>query len=332
MDKRFLGWVLSVLVIMAAVVQAGEQIETVRRREKFNAGWRFIKEDVKNAQAFDFNDSNWRELNVPHDWAIEGPFTKEVSFRGGYLPYPGVGWYRKVFTIPSDSKCVRVEFDGVMRDAKVWLNGEYIGGWPYGYSSFSLDLTEHVRHGQKNVLAVRVENEDNSSRWYPGSGIYRNVWLTFTGRVHVEHWGTFVTTKEVSDKSASVNVRTQIQNQTQLAQDVILETIIYDAEENDVAKNTEKKRIEKGSSLEFVQELKVFNPIRWDIKNPYLYKAVSNVKIDGETVDRYETKFGIRTLRLDPGAGFFLNNRNIKIKGVNLHHGLGVGNNEGDGL
>jgi len=323
MDKRFLGWVLSVLVIMAAVVQAGEQIETVRRREKFNAGWRFIKEDVKNAQAFDFNDSNWRELNVPHDWAIEGPFTKEVSFRGGYLPYPGVGWYRKVFTIPSDSKCVRVEFDGVMRDAKVWLNGEYIGGWPYGYSSFSLDLTEHVRHGQKNVLAVRVENEDNSSRWYPGSGIYRNVWLTFTGRVHVEHWGTFVTTKEVSDKSASVNVRTQIQNQTQLAQDVILETIIYDAEENDVAKNTEKKRIEKGSSLEFVQELKVFNPIRWDIKNPYLYKAVSNVKIDGETVDRYETKFGIRTLRLDPGAGFFLNNRNIKIKGVNLHHGLG---------
>jgi beta-galactosidase len=323
MNKRLMVLVVLLAVIMAAVVQADEQVETVRRREKLNAGWRFINEDVKNAQAFDFDDSSWRKLNVPHDWAIEGPFTKEVSFRGGYLPYPGVGWYRKAFTIPSDAKCVRVEFDGVMRDARVWLNGQYIGGWPYGYSSFSFDLTEHVRRGQKNVLAVRVENENNSSRWYPGSGIYRNVWLTITGPVHVEHWGTFVTTKDVSEKNACVNVRTQIQNQSQLAQDIVLETLIYDAQGNDVARNTVKKNVDKKASLEFVQDLEVFNPIRWDINNPYLYKAVSNVKIDDEIVDRYETKFGIRTLRLDPRAGFFLNGRNIKFKGVNLHHGLG---------
>ncbi|MHC4103879.1 MAG: glycoside hydrolase family 2 TIM barrel-domain containing protein, partial [Planctomycetota bacterium] len=323
MDKRFIGLVLLLSVIMAALVQAGGQIETVRRREKFNLGWRFIKEDVKNAEAFDFDDSNFRELNVPHDWAIEGPFTKEVSFRAGYLPYPGVGWYRKAFTIPSDSKCVRIEFDGVMRDARVWLNGQYIGGWPYGYSSFWFDLTEHVRRGQKNVIAVRVENEDNSSRWYPGSGIYRNVWLTFTGPVHVEHWGTFITADEISEKKADVDVGTQIENQSNKAQDIVLETIIYDAHGNDVAKNTDKKRIDKDSSKEFKQKLKVFEPIRWDIKNPYLYKAVSNVKIDGEIVDRYETKFGIRTLRFDPEEGFFLNDRHVKIKGVNLHHGLG---------
>ncbi|MHC4912477.1 MAG: beta-galactosidase GalB, partial [Planctomycetota bacterium] len=323
MGKRFIGLVLLLAVIMAAVVQAGEGIEKVRRREKFNAGWRFIKQDVKNAQAFDFDDSNFRELNLPHDWAIEGPFTKEVSFEGGYLPYPGVGWYRKAFTIPSDAECVRVEFDGVMRDARVWLNGEYIGGWPYGYSSFSFDLTEYVRRGEKNVLAVRVENEDESSRWYPGSGIYRNVWLTFTGPVHVEHWGTFITTKEVSDKSAFVNVRTQIQNQSKQTENVILETIIYDTQGNEVAKNTLKKTVDKKASLEFVQELKVFNPIRWDIENPYIYKAVSNVKVDEEIVDRYETKFGIRTFRLDPREGFFLNGKNIKFKGVNLHHGLG---------
>ncbi|UCF43525.1 MAG: glycoside hydrolase family 2 protein, partial [Planctomycetota bacterium] len=323
MDKRLIGLVVLFAIVIASVAVAGEQGEKVRRREKFNAGWRFIKQDVKNAQAFDLDDSGWRELNLPHDWAIEGPFTKEVSFRGGYLPYPGVGWYRKTFTIPSDAKCVRVEFDGVMRDARVWLNGQYIGGWPYGYSSFSFDLTEHVRRGQKNVIAVRVENENNSSRWYPGSGIYRNVWLTFTGPVHVEHWGTFITTPEVSKRSASVSVRTQIENQSKQAQDVVLETIIYDAQGKDVAKGTVKKSIGKKVSLEFVQDLEVFNPIRWDIENPYLYRAVSNVKVDGETVDRYETKFGIRTFRLDAKEGFFLNGRNIKFKGVNLHHGLG---------
>jgi beta-galactosidase len=323
MGKNFIGLVLLLSIIFSAVVQGGEQIERIRRRENFNAGWRFIKEDVKNAEAFDFDDSNWRGLNLPHDWAIEGPFTKEVSFRAGYLPYPGVGWYRKAFTIPSDTKCVRIEFDGVMRDARVWLNGKYIGGWPYGYSSFSFDLTDHVRRGQINVIAVRVENEDNSSRWYPGSGIYRNVWLTFTGPVHVEHWGTFITADRVSEEKAHINVRTQVRNQSEEAQDVILETIIYDAEGDDVSRNTDKKHIDKETSKEFKQELKVLDPIRWDIKSPYLYKAVSEVKIAGETVDRYETKFGIRTLRLDPGEGFFLNGRNIKLKGVNLHHGLG---------
>ena len=305
------------------VAGANGRIETIRKREKFNAGWKFIKKDLKDAQAIDFDDSTWRKLNLPHDWAIEGPFTKDVSFQCGYLPFPGVGWYRKEFTIPPDEKCVRIEFDGVMRDAKVWLNGDYIGGWPYGYSSFFFDLTEPIRRGQKNVIAVRVENEDESSRWYPGSGIYRNVWLTFTGEVHVEHWGTYITTKEVSDRSASVNVETQIQNQTNRPQDVVLETIIYDVQGNSVAKTTEKKRINKEASLEFSQELKILNPIRWDIKNPYLYKAASNLKIDGRIVDRHETKFGIRTFRLDPNQGFFLNGRHVKIKGVNLHHGLG---------
>ena len=200
MGKRLIESVFFLSFIMVTIVQAGEQTEAVRRKEKFNAGWRFIKEDVKGAEAFDFDDSSWRELNVPHDWAIEGPFTKEVAFKGGYLPYPGVGWYRKAFMIDWGAEYVRVEFDGVMRGAKVWLNGEYVGGWPYGYSSFSFDLTGHIRRGQKNVLAVRVENEDNSSRWYPGSGIYRNVWLVFTGEVHVEHWGTFVTANRITEK------------------------------------------------------------------------------------------------------------------------------------
>ncbi|MHC4466768.1 MAG: glycoside hydrolase family 2 TIM barrel-domain containing protein [Planctomycetota bacterium] len=221
------------------------------------------------------------------------------------------------------AECVQIEFEGVMRNAEVWLNGEHLGVWPYGYSSFSFDLTEHILRGQKNVIAVRVENQDESSRWYPGSGIYRNVWLTFTNHVHVEHWGTFITTKDFSDGNAAVNVRTQVQNQSQELQDVVLETIIYDTQGNDVAKKSDKKLIDKDSSQEFSQELKVVSPNRWDIKNPYLYKAVNIVKIDNKIADRYETKFGIRTFRLDPQKGFFLNGRHIKIKGVNLHHGLG---------
>jgi beta-galactosidase len=323
MNKHFIKSFLLLLAVIGMAVQAAEQNKTVRRREKINADWKFIKEDVENAQAFDFDDSNWRQLNVPQDWAIEGPFTKEVSFRGGYLPYPGVGWYRKTLKVPSDTECVRLEFDGVMCGAKVWLNGEYIGRWPYGYSSFSFDLTEHVQPGQKNVLAVRLENQDYSSRWYPGSGIYRNVWLTFTRPVHVKHWGTFVTTNRVSQESAFVNVRTQIQNQTQKAQSVVLETVIYDAEGNDVAKNIVQGNINKKASLEFEQELKILKPIRWDIENPYLYKVVNFVKIDDKTVDCYETKFGIRTFHVDPREGFFLNGQHVKIKGVNLHHGLG---------
>jgi beta-galactosidase len=294
----------------------------------FNHGWKFLKvgeenDEYENVRELDFDDSEWRSLDLPHDWAIEGPFTKEVSFQGGYLPYPGIGWYRKVLTIPSDAECVQIEFEGVMRNAEVWLNGEHLGVWPYGYSSFSFDLTEHILRGQKNVIAVRVENQDESSRWYPGSGIYRNVWLTFTNHVHVEHWGTFITTKDFSDGNAAVNVRTQVQNQSQELQDVVLETIIYDTQGNDVAKKSDKKLIDKDSSQEFSQELKVVSPNRWDIKNPYLYKAVNIVKIDNKIADRYETKFGIRTFRLDPQKGFFLNGRHIKIKGVNLHHGLG---------
>ncbi|MHC4844040.1 MAG: beta-galactosidase GalB, partial [Planctomycetota bacterium] len=294
----------------------------------FNHGWKFLKvgeesDESENLRELDFDDSEWRSLDLPHDWAIEGPFTKEVSFQGGYLPYPGIGWYRKEFTIPSEAKRVRIEFEGVMRDAKVWLNGQYIGGWPYGYSSFSFDLTEHIQRGQKNVIAVRVENEDESSRWYPGSGIYRNVWLTFTNPVNVEHWGTFITTKDASDGSVFVNARTQVQNQSQLPRDIVLETIIYDTQGNNVTKKSDMMRIDNNSSQEFNQELNVLNPIRWDIKNPYLYKTVSIVKIDNKIVDRYETKFGIRTFRLDSKEGFFLNGRHVKIKGVNLHHGLG---------
>ena len=196
----------------------------IRVREKFNDGWTFINEDVKDAQAVDFDDSGWRKLNLPHDWAIEGPFSKEVYFQGGYLPYPGVGWYRKTFPFTSEGKRALLEFDGVMMNPQVWVNGEFVGEWAFGYSSFAFDITDYLKPNEDNVIAVRVENLEYSSRWYPGSGIYRNVWLTLTDPVHVAHWGTYVTTPEISDSLAVVKVETKVENQASDDHVIELET------------------------------------------------------------------------------------------------------------
>ena len=297
--------------------------ERIRNRMKFNSGWKFTRGDIKNAQSYDFDDSGWRKLDLPHDWAIEGPFSKEVYYQGGFLPYPGVGWYRKSFEVTEEGKIVLLEFDGVMKDARIWLNGEYVGGWAYGYSSFSFDITKYLKLNQENVIAVRVENVDYSSRWYPGSGIYRNVWLTITSPVHVAHWGTFVTTPVVTDKKTMVSVETWIENQSQKAKEIVLETTIVDHVGNVVSVDTQSEHIEKNGRYKFEQELEIQNPSRWDVDDPYLYAVISRIKQDGIVIDDYETPFGIRTFRFDADNGFFLNGRSLKIKGVNMHHDLG---------
>jgi beta-galactosidase len=298
-------------------------MEEGRTREKLNTDWRFMKGDIENAQAYDFDDSGWRTLDLPHDWAIEGPFTQEVYYQGGYLPYPGVGWYRKTFEIDSEGRSVLLEFDGVMRDAKIWVNGDYVGGWPYGYTSFAFDITNYLKPDQGNVIAVRVENVDNSSRWYPGSGIYRNVWLTITDPVHVAHWGTFVTTPEIIDQEATVKVETRVENLGEQATQIVLETTIVDLDGNVVAVDSRPGQIDASGKLKFEQELVTPNPRRWDVDDPYLYTAITRIKRDGVVIDDYETPFGIRTFRFDADKGFFLNGRSLKMKGVNLHHDLG---------
>ena len=318
--RLILFTITALLLITSCNTSSGEE---TRIREKFNTSWKFVNEDFEDAHTYEFDDTDWRNLNLPHDWAIEGPFTKEVHFGGGYLPYPGVGWYRKTFEINEPDKTIMVEFEGVMRDAIVWLNGEYVGEWPFGYSSFAFDITDKIRQGEKNVIAVRVENEDLSSRWYPGSGIYRNVWLTVTDPVHVEHWGTYVTTPEITDESASVNVKTSVVNDGKKNANIVLETTIVDKERNEVASVNRAADIKAGETYEFDQGMMIDSPTRWDIDNPYLYTAVSKVVKDDKIIDSYETPFGIRTFRFDNEEGFFLNGRNIKIKGVNLHHGLG---------
>jgi beta-galactosidase len=183
----------------------------------------------------EINDAAWRKLNLPHDWAIEGPFRIELTGETGKLPYKGIGWYRKHFTIPAEDagKQIFVDFDGAMAYSQVWLNGNYVGTWPYGYSSFRMDLTPFVKPGQKNVIAVRLDTEKWDSRWYPGAGIYRHVWLLKTNPVHVAHWGTYITTPEISDASAQVELEVNVENKDKNPVEAEIQTTIFQIDIND---------------------------------------------------------------------------------------------------
>ena len=298
--------------------------EQIRVREKFNSGWKFSKGDIENAQEVDFVDS---ELEISLIFPTTGPskdlFLRRSIFKGDfYLIRVSAGTENPLYLM-SAGKNVLLEFDGVMMNAKVWVNGIHAGGWGFGYTSFAIDITKHLRPNEENVIAVRVENVDYSSRWYPGSGIYRNVWLTITNPVHVAHWGTFVTTLEVTDENSIVNVETIIINQSEISEEIVLETSIVDQEGQLVSSSTLRGKIGQNVSINFDSELEVQNPHRWDIKDPYLYTAVSRIMKNGQMIDEYETPFGIRTFRFDADKGFFLNGRSLKIKGVNMHHDLG---------
>jgi beta-galactosidase len=297
------------------------------KRVIFNQDWRFQLGDVTSGQDMDLNDSQWRQLDLPHDWSIEGEFSEKApaGTGGGALP-GGIGWYRKNFHIPltAKGKQIFIEFDGVYRNSEVWINGHYLGKRPYGYISFQYDLTPHLIYGSnKNLIAVKADNSQQpNSRWYSGSGIYRNVWLTTLDPVHIEHWGTYWTTPEVNSQSATVVIKTKVNNSSQNKAQVNLTTIIQDASGRVVARG-----IEKGANaeahVEVSQTFKVSSPSLWSDERPYLYKIVSQLEQGGRIVDRYETPLGIRTFRFDINKGFFLNDKPVKIRGVCNHHDLG---------
>jgi beta-galactosidase len=294
----------------------------------FNQNWRFHLGDVAKVQDAAFDDSQWRQLNLPHDWSIEGEFSENApsGTGGGALP-GGLGWYRKTFTIPASAKgrLIFIEFDGVYRNSEVWINGHYLGKRPYGYSTFEYELTPYLVYGAKtNVIAVKVDNSQQpNSRWYSGSGIYRNVWLTTLDPVHVEHWGTFVTTPEVSEQAATVAIKTKVSNGSNSAAPVNLTTIIQDANGREVTRASAKGVAAKGLHTEVSQTLKVSTPMLWSDEQPYIYKVISQLEQGGRVVDRYETPLGIRTFRFDVEKGFFLNGKPVKIRGTCNHHDLG---------
>jgi beta-galactosidase len=258
---------------------------------------------------------------------IEGPFesTCPGGSGAGYLN-AGISWYRKEFKLPEDikDKCVFIEFDGVYMNSDVWINGVHLGNRPYGYSSFQYELTKHLKFGgEKNVLAVRVNVQQPCSRWYSGAGIYRNVRLTITDTVHIAHWGTYVTTPEVSENEATVHIETKIQNQSTSFQQVTLETIIVDESGNKVAESSSTQKVQADSINIFEQVVKIPKPKLWSQEERNLYRLESKVYVNGNIVDANETHFGIRTFEFTTDKGFFLNGKHVNIKGVCLHHDLG---------
>ena len=281
----------------------------------------------------DFDDSEWRHLNLPHDWAIEGPFNIDYNGSTGKLPYWGIRWYRKTLELSQDDagKQIYLDIDGAMSYASVWCNGQYVGGWPYGYASFRLDLTPYIKAGQKNVLSIRLDNPDDTSRWYPGSGIYRNVWLVKTSPVHVEQWGTFVRNQQVDSEIAVMEMGVNIENHAGKDVQVKLQTSVYlqgkdgrPVGEEVTQSMTKDIAIKKDSWSSARFQFKVDKPKLWDIDTPNCYVAVSRVFMDGKEMDSYETPFGIRTIEFTHDQGFMLNGQKVAIKGVCMHHDLGA--------
>ncbi|MEZ0244286.1 MAG: glycoside hydrolase family 2 TIM barrel-domain containing protein, partial [Sphingomonas sp.] len=286
---------------------------------------------------FGFDDSGWQGVTLPHDWAITGPWLEAGPYGGmGRLPSWGIGWYRKKLDIPASDagKSIFLDVDGAMSYATVWLNGHLVGGWPYGYTSWRVDLTRYIVPGGANQLAIRLDNPPASSRWYPGGGIYRNVWLTKTGRVHVGQWGTHVTTPEVSAAAAKIDVSVSVDNDSATAAPVEVSSKIYaltaDGERTGpvVAQTaTVRAIVPPGGAAAVNTTATLANPRLWGPppqQKPNRYVAVTSVTRAGKLIDRYETKFGIRTIRFDPDKGLIVNGERIPLRGVNNHSDLGA--------
>ena len=284
-----------------------------------------------------FDDSNWHDVDLPHDWAIAGPFITTGGGGGmGRLPSPGVGWYRKKLHVPANDagRSLFLEVDGAMSYATVWLNGQLVGGWPYGYSSWQVDLTPYVIFGGENQLAIRLDNPAQSSRWYPGGGLYRNVWLTKTSRVHVAQWGTYLTTPQVSAEEATIDLEVKVNNADEAAVRVEVATELFLLGENGEPEGAAVAQVGplgvliSGRTVSRVKGTVVLpNPRLWGpppTQQPNRYVARTTVRQGGELRDVYLTRFGIRELRFDPERGVIVNGEPIRLRGVNQHHDLGA--------
>lgn len=319
-------------LLLAWTMAAQQRTETLLEKN-----WRFTKDDVADAMKPEFDDTRWEAVSVPHDWAIYGPFDRSNDLqnvavtqnletaasvktgRTGGLPYVGVGWYRTTFDAPA-GKQVSLVFDGAMSEARVYVNGQEACFWPCGYNSFHCDVTPYIyKDGRPNVLAVRLENRPQSSRWYPGAGLYRNVRVVATEAVHVPVWGTQLTTPHVAADYASVCLKTTVEGAGR--QDVRIVTEILSPEGQVVAVKDNTMKINHGQPFE--QNFLVDKPQLWSPETPYLYKASSKIYVDGRQVDEYVTRFGIRSIELVADKGFFLNGKHRKFQGVCNHHDLG---------
>ncbi len=292
----------------------------------FNDNWRFFNEEAEGAEKNSFDDSSWRNLNLPHDWAIEGPFSEEYNARCGGLPFHGTGWYRKNFKMEPSAKgkVVRMEFEGAMYDAYVWVNGNFVGNRPYGYIGFEFEISKYLKFdGSENVVAVRLRPQDLSSRWYPGAGLYRSVWLKIDNPVHVEQWGAYITTPTISEKLGVVQNETTIVNTGNVDAKVQVKQEYFSADGKLAASIDDEITVKANSSEVSGTWVNVDNPKIWDTENPNMYKAVTTVSQNGKVIDTYNSTFGFRSISFTT-EGFFLNGKKIRFNGVCLHHDNGA--------
>ena len=318
-----------IFLVTLLIASACSNPNSGRKIENFNANWRFHLGNLANAESPDFDDADWRILNLPHDWSVEGSFSKNNPSKpsGGALP-GGVGWYRKNFKVPASEKgeLIFIDFDGVYCNSEVWINGKYLGIRPYGYSSFRYELTPYLNYGaEENIIAVKVDNSKQpNSRWYSGSGIYRNVHLVTTGKIFVDHWGTHITTPVVTSEKAQVIVKTKIQNRNSGGDELQVKTSLFDSSGKEVAKSAQTGFKVPGDTISLIsQKMTVDQPTLWSVDHPYLYKAVTVLEREGKILDRVETQVGLRFFSFDSEKGFSLNGKSMKILGVCDHHDLG---------
>lgn len=316
---------LALLIILALSTGLNSDAQSSGRKvENFNFDWKFYKGDIPDGQNPLLNENAWRTLDLPHDWSIEGPFSKDYASSTGFLP-AGIGWYRKSFIVPSTEKDrkVFISFGGIYDNSEVWINGTWLGKRPNGYISFQYDITPYLKFGKGNVIAVRVDHTKfGDSRWYTGSGIYRDVTLIFTSPVHISKWGVFASAKDVSADKATLDIEVSILNESGKTSDVTVSNYLL-SERDTVKKITERLKIDSSSPTIINRKMEISNPKLWDIETPYMYTLVTVVKGRG-VLDSQTTNVGFRNIRFDADKGFFLNGKNLKLKGICMHHDAGT--------
>jgi beta-galactosidase len=300
--------------------------QVTRQKLLFNNDWKFHKGDVDGGQAINYNDASWRALSLPHDWSIEGPFSKEWASATAYLP-GGIGWYRKTFSLPQNMKDqhVFIYFDGVYKNSEVWINGHFLGKRSNGFIAFQYELTPYLHKKGNNTIAVKVDHSEFAdSRWYTGSGINRNVYLLAVNPVHVRQWGAAFTTPEISKDQATANVKVLLQNQSGKSKQAAVKVSLTDKEGKIVSKGQTNLNLTKDAENKASISLVLNHPQLWSVDHPNLYHLWIKVYVDGKETDNWSDQVGFRSFHFDPDKGFFLNGENIKIKGVCLHDDAGA--------
>jgi beta-galactosidase len=319
--------VLVFTLLVSCFSSYAQNFAGIERKQLFDSNWKFFLGDTAAARSKDFNDERWRNLDLPHDWSIEGKINpkNQTGNAGGYFP-AGIGWYRKSFKVPTGwkDKNVSIYFEGVYMNSEVFINGKSLGIYPYGYSSFSFNLSPYLAFGKENVIAVRVDNSQQiNSRWYSGSGIYRHVWVTVTDPVHVAHWGVAITTPGVTSKKATVQVKTLVKNEKSSTQIIVLKTLLWDKNSKSAGSNQVKIELPANTEKEITQFIPVSNPFLWSPETPNLYQAQVQVLKDKKVIDDTKTGFGIRSIKFSVEKGFQLNGKTVKLNGGCAHHDNG---------